>query len=183
MGGARTSGAAIASLIFGIVGCLQITALIAIVLGFVGIGSASKPGVSGKGLAIGGIVLGILWLILGAGGIYFTYWGVGKFKQMAGDAARPFITAIAQGDMATANRYTTLTEEEVGELKQQMADWGDVTNVQMHLSGIDAKNVNGRNTIKMRGTATFSKAGAKEFSVDLDDAGGGQLKVTDISFD
>jgi hypothetical protein len=35
----------------------------------------------------------------------------------------------------------------------------------------------------MRGTATFSKAGDKGFRVMLDDSGGGQLKVRELSFD
>jgi hypothetical protein len=74
---AKTSAAAAFALIFGVVALFSaLTALLAplavvfgvlaIILGFVGMRMASHPGITGKGVAIGGLVLGVLGLLLGA---------------------------------------------------------------------------------------------------------------------
>jgi hypothetical protein len=61
---ARTSGMAIAALILGIAGCCGITAPIGIILGFVALSSirGSQGRLTGRGLAIAGIVTGFLWI-------------------------------------------------------------------------------------------------------------------------
>ena len=57
----HTSGMAIASLVFGIIG----GSLFAIIFGAVALGQIGKnPNLSGKGLAIAGIILGVLWMII-----------------------------------------------------------------------------------------------------------------------
>ena len=57
----HTSGFAITSLIFGIIG----GTLLAIIFGAIALSQIGKnPNLSGRGLAITGIVLGILWMII-----------------------------------------------------------------------------------------------------------------------
>ena len=67
-----TSGAAIASLICGILGCVPfITSLLAVILGFVGIKATSNGRAGGRGMAIAGLILGLLGIFgwgLGGGG-------------------------------------------------------------------------------------------------------------------
>lgn len=57
----RTSGFAIASLILGVLGI----SLLAIIFGAIALGETRRPGVEGRGMAIAGIVLGILWIVAG----------------------------------------------------------------------------------------------------------------------
>jgi Domain of unknown function (DUF4190) len=55
---------AIASLVCGIVGCFTITAIVAIVLGFVARNQIEKSGGTqqGSGMALAGIILGFIWV-------------------------------------------------------------------------------------------------------------------------
>ncbi|WP_262285986.1 hypothetical protein [Micromonospora sp. MA102] len=75
-GGAKTSAAATFSLVFGVAGLLSVlTAILAsvglllgiigIILGIVGLRMSRRPGVTGRGVAIGGLVLSILAVLLG----------------------------------------------------------------------------------------------------------------------
>jgi len=178
-----TSAAAIISLISGILGCFVITGLIAVITGIFGIKATSNPNVKGRGLAITGIILGLVFSLIsiGIGGTMF--WGMGKFKELAGEAARPFLASIVDGNLSEAAANTTMSPTELGSLRDEMKDWGKVTGVSMSWNGINARQTNGRNTIEMRGTATFEKAGAKQFSISLDDGGAGKFKVVDIKFD
>ena len=70
-----TNGAAVAALITGIIALLLswipainilgfLLAIVAIVTGFIGMKKANAPGGSGKGLAIGGLVTGILAILV-----------------------------------------------------------------------------------------------------------------------
>ncbi len=74
--GERTSGMAIAALIMGILGFLTFgpLAILAIIFGAIGIGQANKdPSLKGKGMAVAGLVLGIIaiagWVIT------LIFWG------------------------------------------------------------------------------------------------------------
>src|SRR6266550_1464930 len=61
----KASGAAIAALIFGILGCVPlITGLIAIVCGFIGIRTTRDPRYSGRGMAVAGLILGLLSVVI-----------------------------------------------------------------------------------------------------------------------
>jgi hypothetical protein len=67
----QSNGLAIGSLVTGIIslvtcGGAGILALVAIVLGFLGLGKAKEQNGNGKGMAIGGLVTGVLSLIVGA---------------------------------------------------------------------------------------------------------------------
>lgn len=59
-----TNGLAIASLVCGIVGCFTITAIVAIVLGFVARNQIERTGGTqqGSGMALAGIILGFIWI-------------------------------------------------------------------------------------------------------------------------
>lgn len=77
--GTRTSGLAVASLVLGIVGIfLNFLSILAIIFGGIAISQTSKnPDLKGKGLAIAGLVLGILvaisWIALIAFGSVFWW--------------------------------------------------------------------------------------------------------------
>lgn len=59
-----TNGLAIASLVTGILGFFFVTPVLAIVFGIIGLNQAKSRGQGGKGLAIAGIVLGVLWIAI-----------------------------------------------------------------------------------------------------------------------
>ncbi len=99
---AKTSGAAVASLVLGILGCVPaIAGLLAVILGIVGLRSTGRPGVRGRGLAVAGLILGGLsllgWSAAGVGGGYL--W-VSTAPDRA--AARQFARSLAAGDEAKA---------------------------------------------------------------------------------
>jgi len=98
----RTSAAAVTSLIFGIVFCIPlVSALIAIICGIVGISATKKPGVSGRGLAIAGLVLGILGLIgwTAFGGIFGYMYAAAKPDRAVTTA---FIQNLSAGNVSAA---------------------------------------------------------------------------------
>jgi hypothetical protein len=178
----RTSGAAIGSLVCGLLGCIPfVTSLVAVILGFVGLRATSRPGVSGRGLAIAGLILGLLGILGWVGGSVFLYWGMGKFKELAAQEMQPFVNAIVSGDMEKAATFTSMSEAQLTELRAQVGEWGTLDAVS--ISGFNSSKINGRDTVSLKGTATFSKAGGKSFEVFFDDGGGaGKLRVVDLKF-
>jgi hypothetical protein len=57
----HTSGLAVTSLVFGIIGGV----LFAIIFGAIALGQIRKnPNLSGRGLAVAGLILGILWMVI-----------------------------------------------------------------------------------------------------------------------
>jgi hypothetical protein len=126
VGGSRSNGWAVTSLICGIIGCLAITSVAAIIFGVAGIRKANRePQVGGKGLSIAGIVLGIVWLII------IGLFGSGIWALMSGtseqrEIARSFVKAVSAGDAATAQKYVTsdISSQEIATLISQAKAWG-----------------------------------------------------------
>lgn len=58
----KTNGMAVASLVLGILGFFFITAILAVIFGFLGRSQIRQRGEKGDGMAIAGLVLGIVWL-------------------------------------------------------------------------------------------------------------------------
>src|SRR5215813_5339276 len=72
----QTNGLAIGSLVFGILGCVPVvTSLLAVILGFAGLRKARDPRYGGKGVAIAGLLLGLLGLVGWASAGGAAYWG------------------------------------------------------------------------------------------------------------
>ena len=96
-GQSRSNGFAIASLVCGIIGCLLVTSLAAIVFGALGIRKANRePQSGGKGMAIAGTSLAVMWLLivgLFGGGIWAMMAGNGPQQEVG----RSFVRAISAG--------------------------------------------------------------------------------------
>jgi len=58
------SGAAVASLILGILGAFVVTAIASVICGIVALSNAKSTGQRGKGLAIAGIILSVIWVFI-----------------------------------------------------------------------------------------------------------------------
>jgi hypothetical protein len=176
-----TSGAAIGSLICGILGCIPvITSLLAIILGIIGIKSTSGGRAGGRGMAIAGLLLGLLgiagWGAFGALGL----WGWSQGKKLAGSTCVPFVQAVSEGDYTKAANFSTMTDAEMTALHEQIKGWGTVS--EMSVNSINAqKNAGTPGHVVMSGKAQFSTVGSKEFDVELDSSSG-QLKIVKIEF-
>ncbi|HWE38451.1 MAG TPA: DUF4190 domain-containing protein [Isosphaeraceae bacterium] len=98
---------AVVSLVCGILGCIPlVTGLLAVIFGIVGLNKARDPYVSGKGMSIAGLVLGVISLIGwgGFGAIVYVGWDAfGKPTK----AAIEFAQELSRGDVDAAMARTT----------------------------------------------------------------------------
>ena len=100
--GRKRNPAAVASLVFGILGCMpEVTGLLAIALGIVGLRRARKPDAGGRGLAAAGLALGIvsvvLWSVaLALGGFVWSGSGPPRAvaRQYLADFSRQDVNAL-----------------------------------------------------------------------------------------
>jgi hypothetical protein len=133
----RTSGAAIASLVCGLLLCIPvITGLVAIITGIAGIVETGKPAVRGRGMAIAGLILGIFsvggYALVGAG--VFAMWETA-------DPQRTLIkTYVADLD---ANRIDACLQNSTGNLdhdkldaaSKRMQSWGTLQTIMVFAFG------------------------------------------------
>ena len=178
---AGTSGAAIASLICGILGCIPfVTSLLAIILGIIGIKSTSGGRAGGRGRAIGGLILGLLGIIGWSSFGVLGFWGWSQGKKLVGSACIPFVQAVGEGDYTKAANHSTMSEAEMAALHDQIKDWGTVSD--MSVNSINAqKNAGTPGHVVMSGKATFPQAGTKDFDVELDNSSG-VMKIVKLEF-
>ncbi len=98
----RTSALAVSSLVFGLVCCLPATGLIGMMLGVAGIAviSRSEGRLRGNGLAVAGVILGLIstlaWVAIGVG----MARGYQGFKANVFEPTRALTEAVEKGDLA-----------------------------------------------------------------------------------
>jgi hypothetical protein len=167
----KTNGVAIASLICGILGCVPfVTSLAAIILGVVGIGSARKTG-SGKGMAIAGIILGILGILIWGGISVGGVWGY-RFAQRTilaptQTVAASFLNNLADGNITQAETFTTgdFSPQELTKLAAQVKTYGKFKDFTMnHLQTVPSGGAQSR--FDITGTAHFENA-SKGFNLTV----------------
>ena len=167
-GPSRTSGAAIASLVLGLLGICPLVfvgGLIATLLGVIGIAATGKPGVKGRGLAIAGLILGILTMLVwgGIGGVVGT-----AYRATAGDrvTARQFLTDVAAGN-ATAAAADCVPGTSADAIQQQIdavKPLGPLNNSMFFSMAVNTGN--GTSTAVVGGSAVFGST-SKTVSVTL----------------
>jgi hypothetical protein len=177
----RRNGPALASLILGILGCVPVlTGLLAMILGFVGLRRTRDPRVGGKGMAIAGLVLGLLsllgWTVFGGGVIALL---VGTAPQR--DLAKQFIRDVAAGriDAALAVSTPDVKRADCEEFFQGMKTFGSLNDIT--ISNISLNTANGVTTARLAGTATFTQ-GSPTFEIGLIKLNG-QWKIRGMSVD
>jgi hypothetical protein len=177
----RTSAMAIVSLVTGILGCLLVTPFVAIVTGVLGIRATRDPLVRGRGMAIAGLVLGLVWLLVGiAGGA-----AVGLFlknSEVPAAVARQVTADVAAGDFAAAAANANpifLDEPTLRALHQQIAPLGSITDIT--LSTRNGSRVGGATKWTLSGTITFSVGGTKDVRYTLQSKPTGGFEVTSIA--
>jgi hypothetical protein len=154
---ARTNGWAIASLISGLLGCVPYVAgIAAVIMGIVGLKRSRDPRyASGRGMAIGGLVLGglsvVFWLFFSSVFIgMFT--ATGQPRQLAQDFVK--LTSDGAVDAAMAHAAPMLTRGQVEQLATGMQEWGAYQDVTSYSSSIQVAG--GITTCELSGTATFA---------------------------
>ena len=164
----KTSGAAIAALVLGLVGfCVPVIGgLVAVILGIVGIASTGTPNVKGRGMAISGLILGLLTLL--GWGVMGGVVGV-MFAKAAPDraAARTFLTHVAAGDAAAAHADcvpNSVADQHVDQLIGQVQPMGALKDTTFF--GMEIQAGNGQATAIVSGNAIFGTT-AKQVTVTL----------------
>jgi hypothetical protein len=174
--GSQTNGLAIGSFVCGLVGCLVITPIVGIILGVLGLKDAGKKAGSGRGLAVAGILLSLLWI--GA----FALGGVGLAKFLgatkpAKDVADAFVKDAAAGniDAALAHCTSSVTREDVTTASKQLQPLGSVRNTM--LFGAAVETTPGSKFWILGGAVTFGQNQGVPYQVKIVDQGGGVLKL------
>jgi hypothetical protein len=165
----QSNGWSIASLICGLLLCIPgLTSLLAVIFGIAGIKKSARPQIGGRGLAIAGLVLGILGLLGWAGVAGGTWWGWGFFKSEmlnpAKQTAGTFLNDLSAGDFTKARAAATsdMSDNELKDLSEALKGMGSFKD--FSLSGFDAKSLGGDSVrMDLNGTANFQN-GRKSFS-------------------
>lgn len=181
MGTPKTSIAAVFSLVFGILGCIPlVTSVLAVLLGIVGINATKNNQRSGRGLAIAGLLLGLLGVVLWGlfGGGLFTLWKVTGPVRAEG---KQFIQYLADGNTEAAHAQCTsdISKEQVEALVTYVKPLGALKDVTSFSA--QASDQNGAVTAQMGGAATFTND-TKPFAMSFEKVNG-QWKVSGIQFD
>ncbi len=159
---ARTSAASVTSLVLGIVLCVPfVTSLLAVIFGIVGIRATKTPAVKGRGLAIAGLILGVLGLVLWT--TYFAVAGVMAVALFKGGLnpmiAQGFFQQMSAGDVqkATAMCVPGTSPAAVQATVDQMKRYGRMTS----FNASNNSTVNGMTTLD--GTIQFQTGGSHPF--------------------
>jgi hypothetical protein len=168
----RGNGAAIASLVLGILGCVPVlTGVLAIALGIIGLRKTRDPAVTGKGMAIAGLTLGIVSLLGWAtcGGLL----GYGYVESRPADAvAKQFLQDVDAGNInaATANSIGITAAQLLTNNQQMKQQFGDLKTINLTSFNFSA-GISGQSVMHIGGTATYTK-GQKNCTFDLVKVGG-----------
>ena len=175
------NGLSITALILGILLCIPvITGLGAIIFGFAGSHKARDPRFGGRGMAVTGIILGVLnligWGLFGGLGYAYYQRELKPAKQMAHD----FIDAMSQGKVNTAAGYShsTFAQAALQRASDQMQPWGKLkdtsfTEFKTHYDSSGER-------MDLAGTAVFEKT-TKRVNVSLKKEAG-QWKIVEFNF-
>lgn len=178
----RTNGAAIASLICGIVGCCTPAGLAAIILGIVGIVISNKPGGTGKGMSITGIVLGCIWMILAISAFvaapklvqYFPQWAGSFMKGPAQQVGTSFINDLTSGRTEAASALTTsdFSKESLTALGTELKSYGNFKSLSVSNVTFDPASPDGKMHLVVTGALEFDSTN-KTFEATLTNNPGG----------
>jgi hypothetical protein len=177
----RTSGAAIASLILGIIGCLPlVTSILAVILGIIGIRKTADPRYTGRGLAIAGLILGIIGLLFW-GGTGIAAYTLYQISKPVSQVAHQFTTDVAAGNLSAAEARceANVTQAQLQQLADQFKQWGTLQDLTLLSRQFDQKN--GQTVWNLDGMAKFS-SGTREAKFKLHKQPDGSYKVVSATF-
>ena len=144
--------------------------------------ASATPKASGRGMAIAGLILGLLgiagWGLFG-GGIYALYIG----SKPARAVATQFTNDMVAGNIsAAASRCDpNMSQESLQSASDTMKNWGTLTN--MTLISANVHSTNGVTQWELGGSAQFSNAGTKAATFSLRKQPDGSLKITKFNIE
>ncbi len=140
----------------GLIFCVPfVTGLIALIAGFVGISSTANPAVKGRGMAIAGIILGLIslgiWALVG-------FEGLTLYRSSAPDRmfAQSYLADLAAGriDQCAQNSTTNLTHQALQNDYTQLKSWGTFQGATAFPNAWSSAS--GKMTIGLRGVCVFN---------------------------
>jgi hypothetical protein len=178
----KTSGAAIASLVCGILGCIPfVPGLVAFILGIVGIKKTGSPAVKGRGMAIAGTILGFLSVAGWTGFAVLTIFTWSIIGEPARGAGEKWTKAVSEGkiDEALALSVPGFDRKPIEELGEKMKPWGAFQSLGKASVSITAPN--GKAVFNIGGQATFASA-TKTYSFSMQQVDGATYLVEKFDF-
>ena len=179
----RTSGAAVTSLICGLLGCLPvlITSILAVIFGIIGIRTTRDPRYTGRGLAIAGLVLGIIGLLIW-GSIGVAAIGFYRFSQPVAQTVQSFTSNLANGNVSAAQAQCdpSLTQAELQTLADQLQQSGTLQDLMIPTRKYD--QTGGQAVWRLEGIAQFGK-GTKSATFTLRQQSDGTFKISSAKFE
>lgn len=177
----RTSAAAVTSLICGLLGCFVVTGIIAIITGIIGLRATRDPNVRGRGLAIAGLVLGVLFGLGGAGcltmsgaGLFFAKREIAQVATVVDNA----VSAAAANDDARFRSYWSPTAVPPNDFVATVQAWGAPGKFEWTYNGVNVQNVNATTTIEVHGTIHFANQGDRKFAAHAVKTGNSNYQLT-----
>lgn len=164
-----TSAAAVASLIMGILECIPfVTGLLALVFGLVGLRATRKGRAAGRGMAVAGLILGLLSIVAWgavAGGITGTAWWALAQTRPVRAAAKQLAADLAAGNVQAARAQCTadVSDEQLAKTAQVMKGWGAFQDTTMLVNS--KNNAGGVEAMEALGGARFAGAGTVPYAV------------------
>jgi hypothetical protein len=181
------NGFAVASLICSILGfCVVfLGGLLGILFGILGLRKASQPNTGGRGMAIAGILVGIITLLTSAGIISLGYFGFSTYRNFAG-MGQQYIRDLSAGNIDAALAQTQgMTRAEVQAQSEQLQSMGAYvswTPTSFQQSTHTNIGVGKTGEMTISGTAHFAN-GAKPFKLTIMLKPDRTWKVTSASFE
>ena len=166
----RANGAAIGSLVCGILGCVPwLTGVAAVILGIVGIRKTRDPRVGGKGMAIAGLILGGISIV--AWTLYFAGVGVAVVSVVKATGpqralAKQFMADLSKQDVAAASEKTTsdVSKEDLQALAEKVKPWGSIKDSTVFSAGVE--RASGRSKSNVGGSVEFT-GGTHAFTMEM----------------
>jgi hypothetical protein len=152
----RTSAAAITSLVCGLLMCIPlVTGLVAVLTGIIGISATSNPAIKGRGMAIAGLILGLISLAVWGGGGYLGY---AMYQRSGPDRAfaQQYIADLVAGkiDQCVQSSTGNIAQQQLQDDYKQSQAWGTF---QTAVAFPNSWNFdNGKSLIGMTGVCTFT---------------------------
>jgi len=168
-----TSATAIASLVCGLLGCVPfLTGLAALVLGVVGIKKTKEPMVTGRGMAVAGLILGCLslvgWSLFAAALVSgFSFLQTAGPAQLAGER---FTRDLSEGKIgaALAASVEGMDREKLVAFSNRIKPWGELQN--FGINSYAYNNIKGKVELTIGGSAIFANE-TKIYTIRLRKAG------------
>jgi hypothetical protein len=163
-----------------------VTSAIAVVAGLVGIRTARDERYTGRGLAVAGLLLGVMGLVawgLGGRSLTTTVWDAarGRSVEEPRRVAYAFLEQLGVNDLpaARANAGPLVTPDQVARWAEQVQEWGPVKDVNAFRWNLETHA--GVSLATFQGTADFGGGGTRAFEMSLVKQGP-VWKVTDVTF-